>query len=349
MVAVLTINYSKSDWDTDDSAWAKIMGKITSKPFLRMAKTAANDALVCLRDGYAQACDDAVLRLLNERKQGRLYCLADELSSSSNFHGRISFGPLIDGEEYPVNLTDCWKARCLSAKFREQEWLCMGGERGGAKALFEGYSVRLTPTPIHELALDACKLYACDQRMCLGELTALMDLFELRQDMISLATSDEELEAYDLSVGVSLLLGRDNPDMERLLSLLTPVPVFEGIGEFWMDDSAFARFTERAAQWHFDYSNKNMDGYNSFAKSPVDILIPSWLLALDKFRQNHFGKASCLGSHELLNLGVQMIAFAKTQNHPKPAVFAAAEQHYADFFGTGAFNPIPFWEEVLGV
>ena len=325
------------------------MKKLTPKPFLRMAKGAANEAHVFLKDKAFDYADTAVRRLLEE-KQGRyLYRLSDEISSSANYHGRIAFGAVLGGPEYTVNLVDCWAAHCLAAKFREQEWINGAGKTVPADQIFETYSVRLLPQQIHFLGFATWNLYAAGHESFAQDMAPLFELYDMRQDATSTGRTGEDLHAYDVSICVSLIVGRGNPDMERIVRLLSPIPVFEGVEQFWLDDDAFTRFTERAAQWHFDYSNKNMEKFRLFAITSADILNPSWVLALDAFRQKHFGRPSCLGAHELLELGKDVIALAKSQHHPKHEVFAAAEKFYVEQCGNEPFNPVPFWEKVMGV
>ena len=80
-----------------------------------------------------------------------------------------------------------------------------------------------------------------------------------------------------------------------------------------------------------------------------DVLVPSWILALDKFRQKHLGRPCCLGEHELLVLSQEVIAAAQAQNYPKLPSLIAAEKFYKDQFGDEVFNPVPFWEEFMAI
>lgn len=325
------------------------MKKFTSSPFLRVAKGAASEAHAFLQDKDFEYGDAAVLQQLEERPSGYLYRLSEVLHSSANFHNRIAFSEVLGGAAHTVNLVDCWVAECLAAKFREQEWISGDGKSVPRHEIFDTFRVRLGLSKIHSLALASWKLYAAGHESYTEEMASLFELYDMRQDATSTGRTSEDLEAYDLSICVSLVVGRGNPDMERIVRLLSPIPVFERIEQFWKDDNAFARFTERAAQWHFDYSNKNMDKFRLFAETSADILTPSWVLALDTFRQKHFGRPSCLGTHELLHLSLDLIALAKTQRNPKHEVFAAAEKFYAEQFGDKPLNPVPFWEKVMGI
>jgi hypothetical protein len=79
------------------------------------------------------------------------------------------------------------------------------------------------------------------------------------------------------------------------------------------------------------------------------VLVPSWILALDKFRQKHLGRPCCLGEHELLALSQEVIAAAKAQSYLKLPALIAAENFYKDQFGDEVFNPVPFWEEFMAI
>lgn len=104
-----------------------------------------------------------------------------------------------------------------------------------------------------------------------------------------------------------------------------------------------------AAQWRLEYCPKHFDGFDGFAMVAPDVLVPSWILALDKFRQKHLGRPCCLGEHELLVLSQEVIAAAQAQNYPKLPSLIAAEKFYKDQFGDEVFNPVPFWEEFMAI
>lgn len=320
---------------------------MNSNKLASITRAAAKDSFAFLENKDFSLCDKSIRELLAERPPGYLYALSQQLSISSNYHGRIAFGALVGGNEYDVNLVDCWNARCLAAILREQEWLCRSRESSITKEIIETHSVRLLPQQIYSLAFDFWKLYAVDCNSHIEEVTSLFELFDLRQDVTFSGRPPKDLEPYDLSVCISLIVGRGDPNMDRIIRLLSPIPVFDGIEFFWDNDAEFRRFTERAAQWHFDYSIENKDKFRLFAITPADILVPSWILALDKFRQSRFGRASCLGSHELLDLSSRLISLAKIQVSPPLQVFSAAEAHYSARFGDTTFDPVALWERIL--
>jgi hypothetical protein len=277
-----------------------------------------------------------------------LYLISIALGASSNYHGRASFGQLIGGATYSVNIIDCWKLRLLEAKILEKSSIYYAKEAQKPSALFGDISVRLYPGKIHELAFDLWKLYLVGQEDYLEEMACFFELFDLRGDVTHLG-SGKELIPYEISVCLTLLISRDKADSASVGKLLKSIPIFKGITEFWEDDVEFARFTERAAQWHLEYCPKHFSKFDGFANVAPDVLVPSWILALDKFRQKHLRRPCCLGEHELLALSQEVIAAAKAQNHPKLPSLVAAEEFYKAQFGDEVFNPVPFWEEFMAI
>lgn len=308
---------------------------------------ALTDAERFRKNGDATEADAALQTLLSQRADGYLYAAADQLESSANYHGRISVTQFLGGAPYPVNLMDCWEERCLSAKFREQSSLADAKLAADAASLFAAVSVRWIPSGIHNLAFALWKLYITGREQYIKEAAPIFEVFDLRQDMTHMDLTDAELQAYDVSVCVTLLVAREKAEVEVVAKLLGSIPVFQGISEFWGHDSLFATFTERAAQWHIEYCLKNSGTVSRFADVAPDALLPAWILALDKFRQKYLQRPCSLGDHELLALSQEVFARAQAQTHPRLSALVSAEQSYREMFGEEAFNPLPFWEKYL--
>jgi hypothetical protein len=84
-----------------------------------------------------------------------------------------------------------------------------------------------------------------------------------------------------------------------------------------------------------------------FASVAPDVLVPSWITALDKFRQVKSGRPCCLGTHELFEISKAVFDGANAQNHPRLPSLVKAEKYYQELVGSQPFNPFPFWEEFL--
>lgn len=323
------------------------MTKVYSKTVQDLILCVLSDAERFRRENDAEIADSTLLNLISEQGEGYLYAAADQLELSANYHGRMSIAVLFGGDAYPVNLADCWEARCLSAQFREQSALCDAEQATTPADLYEHSNVRWIPSSIHNLALALWKLYLVGRESYIKEFAPIFELFDLRQDLTYLGLSDVELQAYDISVCVTLLLARENAEETAVVKLLSAIPVFQGISEFWGNDSEFSRFTVRASQWHIDYCLNNSGTFARFADVPPDVLFPSWIFALDKFRQKHLNRPSALGDHELLSLGADVIAGVQAQSYPRLRSLGMAESHYLKRFGNNVFNPLPFWEKFL--
>lgn len=316
-----------------------------------MIKLALSDAAHYSQNVDAETAEQELyLRISSYASEADLYRITLGLGYSSNFRGRASFGQLVGGAAYPVNLADCWELSLLEAKIIEQSSLHDAKVSGKPSALFGEVSVRLLPGKIHALAFDIFKLYLVGQENHIKEMACFFELFDLRGDAASISMlKGEKIQPYDISVCVNLLIAREKSDSASVDKLLGSIPLFKGITEFWEDDIEFARWTERAAQWHLEYCPKNFSKFEDFANVAPDVLVPSWILALDKFRQKHLRRPCCLGEHELLALSQEVIAAAKAQNYPKLPSLVAAEKFYKDQFGDEVFNPVPFWEEFMAI
>lgn len=325
------------------------LSKQHSKDVKKLISNTLENAKHFLKYDNAGIADQAVCKLLAQQEADYLYAAADELKSSANFHGRISIAQFYGGSPYPVNLVDCWEQTCLSAKFREQFSLQAAQQMATPDMLFERVSVQWIPSLINALAFSLWKLYVVGNDKHIKEMVPFFELFDVRQDVIDRVLSGDQLQAYDLVVCVTLLIGRDKGDLVSIGKLLEPLPIFSGISVFWEDDVEFMRFTERAAQWHIEYSLQNLDSSSRLADVPPDILLPSWIFALDEFRQKHLQRPSALGEHELFALGHDLFANIKKQSHPRLQTLAIAEQHYAKLFGNEQFNPLPFWKKFLSI
>ncbi len=322
------------------------MGNRYSKAVRKIVARLIEDAQYFREREEANKADGDLFAQLASQEGEHLYSVSRMLLASANYHGRVSFAQFVGGEAYDVNLADCWEETCLAAKFRERFMQQQAEQAASPEALFQQVSVRWMPSEITSLALDLWKLYAIGREQLVNEFAPQFELFDLRQD-VTWAAGDEPLLAYDLAVCVTLLLARENAEVEAVDRLLGPLPVCAGIGEFWKDDAGFAQFTERAAQWHLDYSLENLGEYNVLASTTTDLLVPAWIFTLDKFRQKHLGRASTLGDHELIALGQQVLVAAQIQRHPKLRVLETAERHYEELFGVGPYNPILFWDAFL--
>ena len=279
-----------------------------------------------------------------------LYRISIEIGRISNSRSRASFGQLIGGAPYAVNLVDCWRLELLKAKIVEKSSLKDAKEANNPSVLFGEVSVRWLSDKIHLLAFDIFKLYLVGQENHIKEMACFFELFDLRGDAASITMlKGEKLQPYNISVCTTLLIAREKSDPVSVDKLLGSIPIFKGISEFWEDDVEFARFTERAAQWHLEYCPKHFSKVDDFANVAPDVLVPSWILALDKFRQKNLRRPCCLGEHELLALSQEVIAAAKAQNHPKLPSLVAAEEFYKAQFGDEVFNPVPFWEEFMAI
>lgn len=324
--------------------------KLIQKAFVKHAKLALADA-----DSFQKfkVRDDsgALLSEVLKTRDGEnyVYSIASHLHLASNQEGRISFAQLIDGETYPVNLADCWAMKFLSISYMEQDLLKSGEQAQWKPDCFENIRTYRIPSDVNYLAFAVWKLYCMGESSAIERAIHLFSLFDVRQDVTCMGWTIEQLQAYEVSVSLSLFIGRGKGDAQTAERLLGAIPIFKDIAQFWEDDVAFTSFTERAAQWHFDYSVKNWGEDWAFAASSNEVLIPSWVLALDLFRQKQLGRPSCLGSHELLALGLELISLARSQNHPKLPALVAAQQHYDELFGKEMFNPVPFWEKFLGL
>lgn len=317
------------------------------KAIEKMISLALSDAESFRGAGDAEKADQALVELLSRRRDGYMYAVATQLGSSANFHGRISFAQFIGGVAYSVNLTDCWEERVLAAKFRELDVFLAAKKAGTPAALFEQYSVQWQGSRISALAFDLWKLYVAGHEKHIKEMASFFELFDLRQDAASLNISAESIQPYNISVCVTLLIAREKADVAAVGKLLEVIPICKGITQFWEDDAKFAKFTERAAQWHLEYCPKHFSEFSEFANVASDVLVPSWILALDKFRQKHLGRPCSLSQHELLELGKSVLHAAQMQNHPRLPTLVVAEKHFIESFGTESFNPLPFWEKFL--
>lgn len=322
---------------------------IKSPAFQKIAKAARDNASDFLSGNSAHESDQYINNALKIRDEECLFKLGSGLCGSSNFHWRIGFSELIGDKKYNVGLIDSWQANVLGEKFYAQAAICLARTAKTPDKLFSQFAVTRLPADINQLAFSLWKLYAAGHEYILKSMVSFFEVFDVRQDAARYGYSGAELEANDVAVCVSLFIGRGKADVATAERLLGTIPVFKGISRFWVDDEEFVQFTERTAQWHFDYSKKHLAKDSSFAHTAAEILIPSWVLALDVFRQKELGRPSCLGSHELLDLSVALVTLAKSQNYPKPAAFVAAEKHYEELFGNEVFNPLPFWEKFLGV
>jgi hypothetical protein len=320
-----------------------------SKPAQSMIRLALSDAAHFSISGDAEEAEhELTLKTSLRASEVDLYRTAIEMNRISNSRSRASFGQLIGGAPYPVNLIDCWKLKLLEIKLLERSSLHDARIAGKPSALFGEVSVRLLPSKIHALAFDIFKLYLVGQENYLKEMACFFELFDIRGDVTYLG-SGKELIPYDISVCTTLLIAREKADPASVEKLLGSIPIFKGIAQFWEDDAEFARWTERAAQWHLEYCPKNFSKFEDFANVAPDVLVPSWILALDKFRQKHLGRPCCLGEHELLALSQEVIAAAKAQSYLKLPALIAAENFYKDQFGDEVFNPVPFWEEFMAI
>jgi hypothetical protein len=323
--------------------------RLYSKQAQKMIKLALSDAAHYSQSNDAEEAEQELYAKISSFKSGAdLYQLKLGLGYSSNFRSRASFGQLIGGAPYPVNLIDCWKLRLLEVKILEKSSMHYAKELKTLATLFEERRVHWLPDQIHELAFDIFKLYLTGQENYIKEMACFFELFDLRGDAASITMlKGEKIQPYNISVCVNLLIAREKADPVSVGKLLESIPIFKGITEFWEDDAEFARWTERAAQWHLEYCPKNFSKFEDFANVAPDVLVPSWILALDKFRQKHLGRPCCLGEHELLALSQEVISAAKAQNYPKLPALIAAEKFYKDQFGDDVFNPVPFWEAFM--
>jgi hypothetical protein len=296
--------------------------------------------------------DTALLESLNAKPEvdgWHLGRIANNLGYSANEHGRISFAQYIGASIHNANLADCWQAYCLEANYQERLSIHIAKQVGTPVQLFDQFSIRWIDSDVCTLAFAVWQLYAVGHELPIRDMACMFELFDLRQDVTHLNLTEEQLQAYDICVCVSLLIAKQDASVAAVNKRLGELPVFKGIADFWDDDEGFARFTERAAQWFLDYSAKHEGKFGSFAETAADVLVPSWIFALDTFRQKHHQRPRSIGQHELLEIGQRVLDGAKAQTHPKLHTLVAAQAHYEKLFGTEPFNPVPFWEKFLGV
>jgi hypothetical protein len=291
----------------------------------KVAETALSDSIPCGADG-------------------NLFSIYLQLGCISNEHGRISIGQFLGDEPYPVNLVDCWLARCLAAKFLEQD-VRRYAENVKSPSKLGGITFRRTTDELIQLALDLWKLYSAGYTNPIEEFFPTFELYDVRGDSTHL--EEKHRMPTDIAVCVSLVIGRGDASLATVCRMLEPIPVFAEVAQFWEDDELFARWTEKSAQWYLEYCPKNYSKLEIFANVAPDVLLPSWITALDRFRQVKNGRPSCLGEHELFDISKAVFDGAKAQKHPRLPSLVKAEEYYEELFGLEPFNPLPFWEEFL--
>jgi hypothetical protein len=315
-----------------------------SRPVAKMITDAKNNATWFKEDGWGNRDELGLTNLIPlppGKDFGHISIYAHAISNS---HGRISFAQFIGSEPYDVNLLDCWIAGCLAAKFSEQSSL-QCALKAECPSKLGGIRLISSSSEIINLAIDLWKLYSTGNTKLIEEFIPLFEVYEIRGDSTRL--EEKYRMPTDIAICVTSLIGRGDGTLTTVCRLLDPIPVFEGVALFWEDDELFARWTEKAARWHLDYCPKHYSELDQFASIPPDVLIPSWITALDRFRQIKNKRPSCLGSHELFEISKAVFDGAKNQNHTRLPSLIKAEKYYKELFGTEPLNTLPFWEEFL--
>lgn len=128
----------------------------------------------------------------------------------------------------------------------------------------------------------------------------------------------------EMPLALNNLLRADRPSAAHFQSFINAAP-FQKLADSWSDDQAFRVMLLDACDWHLRRTYPSDFYHSGFA------LFPSWLLALNRYRQERTNKSS-LPDHPLMVYGKRILA-ANFDGPTHPLVIEAEAEYarrYAD-------------------
>jgi hypothetical protein len=297
------------------------------------------DGKAFLKMGFPSVKDNVAIQLIE--KNDSPYAIGDSLRSAGNFHLRITYSNIISKQSGEQSIKHAWSLKLLGSLFRECNLLERFKNYKSVSSLLEEVG-GCGSLELWDLVHCLCGRYALGMFDGWARDASLFEIFDLRGDLAVCVTED----TYRFPFEMMRFLSVDKPGALELERLNAQVPQLSGVASAWQSDAEFSELTEKWCDWHVKYSEEKREEIWGLAKDAHDFLFPSWIFALDRCRQNVFGR-SALGQHELIDYGKFLISVISKENSSPPRVLIVAQEKYNALYGAKSISPLSFWKSHL--
>lgn len=212
-------------------------------------------------------------------------------------------------------LRDGWRLQMLAGRFYEREFLRI---KESCRTLEEvGKKKSLSANHYWSFSQVVWGQFSVDLDVEWREGLSQLKLCEIRGQF------DLPAHFSGLPRALNTLLRMDIPSLGEF-GLFDDVAPLKNLGHAWNSDESFRKLLIDACDWHLEETFPADSYHSGYA------LFPTWLFALDRYRQKHTG-ISCLPDHPLMVYGERILS--ADFSGPAHPLVAEAEAEYARRYG----------------